>query len=89
MLKTHDPTQILILLIGGSTLLLYGVKQLTDAMERVLGSRLRLMMMTLAKRPMVAFVSGIIVTMLTQSSTATASVMVGLVSAQLVPLATA
>ncbi|MEH1926840.1 MAG: Na/Pi cotransporter family protein [Nostoc sp.] len=89
MLKTHDPTQILILLIGGSTLLLYGVKQLTDAMERVLGSRLRLTMMTLAKRPMVAFVLGIIVTMLTQSSTATASVMVGLVSTQLVPLATA
>ncbi|MEH1832295.1 MAG: Na/Pi cotransporter family protein [Nostoc sp.] len=89
MLKTHDPTQILILLIGGSTLLLYGVKQVTDAMERALGSRLRLAMMTLAKRPMAAFVSGMIVTMLTQSSTATASVMVGLVSAQLVPLATA
>ncbi|MEH2257560.1 Na/Pi cotransporter family protein [Nostoc sp.] len=89
MLKTHDPTQILILLIGGSTLLLYGVKQVTDAMERALGSRLRLAMITLAKRPIAAFVSGIIVTMLTQSSTATASVMVGLVSAQLVPLATA
>ncbi|MEH1844500.1 MAG: Na/Pi cotransporter family protein [Nostoc sp.] len=89
MLKTHDPTQILILLIGGSTLLLYGVKQVTDAMERALGSRLRLAMMTLAKHPMAAFVSGMIVTMLTQSSTATASVMVGLVSAQLVPLATA
>ncbi|MEI1376774.1 Na/Pi cotransporter family protein [Nostoc sp. UHCC 0926] len=89
MLKTHDPTQILILLIGGSTLLLYGVKQVTDAMERALGSRLRLAMITLAKRPIAAFVSGMIVTMLTQSSTATASVMVGLVSAQLVPLATA
>ncbi|MEH2383704.1 MAG: Na/Pi cotransporter family protein [Nostoc sp.] len=89
MLKTHDPTQILILLIGGSTLLLYGVKQVTDAMERVLGSRLRLAMMRLAKRPIAAFVSGMIVTMLTQSSTATASVIVGLVSAQLVPLATA
>ncbi|MEH2275531.1 MAG: Na/Pi cotransporter family protein [Nostoc sp.] len=89
MLKTHDPTQILILLIGGSTLLLYGVKQVTDAMERALGSRLRLAMITLAKRPIAAFVSGMIVTMLTQSSTATASVMVGLVSVQLVPLATA
>ncbi|MEH2253255.1 Na/Pi cotransporter family protein [Nostoc sp.] len=89
MLKTHDPTQILILLIGGSTLLLYGVKQVTDAMERALDSRLRFAMITLAKRPIAAFVSGMIVTMLTQSSTATASVMVGLVSAQLVPLATA
>jgi len=58
-------------------------------MERALGSRLRLVMMKLARRPLAAFISGIIVTMLTQSSTATASVMVGLVSAQLVPLAAA
>lgn len=89
MLKAQDPTQVLILLIGGSTLLLYGVRLVTDAMERALGSRLRLVMMRLARRPLAAFVSGAIVTMLTQSSTATASVMVGLVSAQLVPLATA
>jgi phosphate:Na+ symporter len=58
-------------------------------MERALGSRLRLVMMKLARHPVAAFISGIIVTMLTQSSTATASVMVGLVSAQLVPLAAA
>ncbi|MBD2610887.1 Na/Pi cotransporter family protein [Nostoc punctiforme FACHB-252] len=89
MLKTQDPTQVLILLIGGSTLLLYGVRLVTDAMERALGSRLRLVMMKLARHPLAAFISGIIVTMLTQSSTATASVMVGLVSAQLVPLAAA
>ncbi|WP_445630113.1 Na/Pi cotransporter family protein [Nostoc sp. DSM 114167] len=89
MLKTQDPTQVLILLIGGSTLLLYGVRLVTDAMERALGSRLRLVMMRLARHPLAAFISGIIVTMLTQSSTATASVMVGLVSAQLVPLAAA
>ncbi|MEH1768606.1 Na/Pi cotransporter family protein [Nostoc sp.] len=89
MLKTQDPTQVLILLIGGSTLLLYGVRLVTDAMERALGSRLRLVMMKLARYPLAAFISGIIVTMLTQSSTATASVMVGLVSAQLVPLAAA
>jgi phosphate:Na+ symporter len=89
MLKTHDPTQVLILLVGGSMLLLYGVKLITDSMERALGARLRLVMLTVAKRPLLAFVSGIVVTLLTQSSTATASVMVGLVSAQLVPLAAA
>jgi len=42
MLKTHDPTQILVLLVGGSMLLLYGVKLVTDSMERALGARLRL-----------------------------------------------
>jgi phosphate:Na+ symporter len=89
MLKTHDPTQVLIMLVGGSMLLLYGIKLVTNTMERALGARLRLAMMTLARRPIAAFVSGIVVTMLTQSSTATASIMVGLVNAQLVPLAAA
>jgi phosphate:Na+ symporter len=89
MLKNHDPTLVLILLFGGSMLLLYGVRLVTDAVERSFGARLRLTMMTLANRPFAAFVAGIVVTTLTQSSTATASVMVGLVNAQLVPLAAA
>lgn len=89
MLKTHDPTHLLVLLVGGSMLLLYGVKLVTESMERTLGARLRLAMMSLATRPIAAFGSGIVVTLLTQSSTATASVMIGLVSAQLVPLAAA
>ncbi|MBD1909871.1 MULTISPECIES: Na/Pi cotransporter family protein [unclassified Leptolyngbya] len=89
MLKTHDPTHLLVLLVGGSMLLLYGVKLVTDAMERALGARLQLTMMALARRPLAAFGSGIVATLLTQSSTATASVMIGLVSAQLVPLSAA
>jgi phosphate:Na+ symporter len=86
MSKIHDPTQILLLLFGGSMLLLYGVKLVTESVERALGARLRLAMMALAVRPIAAFGSGIAVTLLTQSSTATASIMIGLVSANLVPL---
>src|SRR5205085_11274826 len=89
MLNTHDPTTVLLLLFGGVMLLLYGVRLVTDAMERALGARLRLVMMTLAQRPVAAFVAGVVATVLTQSSSATASVLVGLVSAQLVPLAAA
>lgn len=89
MFKTQDPTHLLVLLVGGSMLLLYGVKQISDAMERAFGARLRLIMMTLATRPFAAFGSGIMITILTQSSTATASIMIGLVSAQLLPLAAA
>jgi phosphate:Na+ symporter len=89
MLNTHDPTTVLLLLCGGVMLLLYGVRLVTDAMERALGARLRLVMMTLAQRPLAAFVAGVFATVLTQSSSATASVLVGLVSAQLVPLAAA
>ncbi|XGB40621.1 MAG: Na/Pi cotransporter family protein [Cyanobacteria bacterium LVE1205-1] len=89
MLKAADPTQLLILLLGGSMLLLYGVKLITDAMGRAFGTKLQLAMMTLADRPLTSFGVGIVVTMLTQSSTATASIMIGLVSSQLIPLAAA
>ncbi|XGV97719.1 MAG: Na/Pi cotransporter family protein [Leptolyngbya sp. BL-A-14] len=89
MLKTHDPTHLLVLLVGGSMLLLYGVKLLTEAMERACGTRLRLVLMTLRNRPFAAFGAGIVVTLLTQSSTATASVMIGLVNTQLIPLTAA
>ncbi|HEY9828225.1 MAG TPA: Na/Pi cotransporter family protein [Stenomitos sp.] len=89
MLEAQNPTQILLLLMGGTALLLYGVKQITDAVEGALGARMRLVMMIVANNPLAAFGSGVAVTLLTQSSTATASIMVGLVSAQLVPLAAA
>lgn len=89
MLKTNDPTHLLVLLVAGSMLLLYGVKQVTAAMQQAFGARLQLVMMSLASRPLAAFGSGVAVTMLTQSSTATASIMIGLVSTQLIPLATA
>lgn len=89
MLKTHDPTHLLVLLMGGSMLLLYGVKQVTNSVEQAFGARLRLTMMSLASRPLAALGSGVGITLLTQSSTATASIMIGLVNAQLVPLTTA
>ncbi|MBV9386423.1 MAG: Na/Pi cotransporter family protein [Chroococcidiopsidaceae cyanobacterium CP_BM_ER_R8_30] len=85
----HNPTAVLALLVGGVMLLLYGVRLTTEAMERALGARLRLAMMTLAHRPLGAFVAGVVVTTLTQSSSATVSVLVGLVSTQSVPLAAA
>ena len=64
MVNTHDPTSVLLLLFGGVMLLLYGVRLITDAMERALRARLRLAMMTLAQRPFTAFVTGVVATVL-------------------------
>ncbi|MGI8500880.1 MAG: Na/Pi symporter [Hassallia sp.] len=89
MVNTHDPTTVVLMLFGGVMLLLYGVRLVTDAMESALGARLRLTMMTLGQRPLAAFMTGVGATLLTQSSSATASVLIGLVSAQLIPLAAA
>src|SRR5205807_4954570 len=80
------PTAVLGLLVGGVFLLLYGVRLITDAMQRAAGARLRRATMLLARRPLAAFGIGVLATALTQSSGATSALLVGLVSSQLVAL---
>lgn len=89
MFDTTSPTAVLGLLVGGVLLLLYGVRILTDAMQRAAGARLRRAMMVLSRHPLAAFGVGVLATALTQSSSATSALLVGLVSAQLVPLTAA
>jgi phosphate:Na+ symporter len=89
MFDTTSPTAVLGLLVGGVMLLLYGVRLITDSMQRAAGARLRRATMALARRPFAAFGVGVLATALTQSSSATSSLLVGLVSAQLVPLSAA
>jgi phosphate:Na+ symporter len=89
MFDTTTPTAVLGLLIGGVLLLLYGVRLLTDSMQRAVGAHLRHATMALSQHPLAAFGVGLLATALTQSSSATSSLLVGLVSAQLFPLSTA
>jgi len=89
MFDTATPTTILGLLVGGVLLLLYGVRLITDSMQRAAGVRLRRAFMALAQRPLAAFGVGVLATAMTQSSSATSSLLVSLVSAQLVPLSAA
>ena len=89
MVDMATPTAVLGLLVGGVLLLLYGVRLVTDAMQRAAGARLRRATMLLARRPLAAFGIGVLATALTQSSGATSALLVGLVSAQLVALPTA
>ena len=89
MVDTTNPTTILSLVFGGVLSLLYGVRLITDAMERDAGMRLRRGLMLLTKHPLVAFSTGVVVTMLTQSSGVTSSLLVGLVSVQLLSLGVA
>ncbi len=86
MFDTANPTIVLGLLVGGIMLLLYGVRLVTDAMQRAAGTRLRRATMLLARQPLAAFGVGVLATALTQSSGATSSLLVGLVSTQLVEL---
>jgi phosphate:Na+ symporter len=89
MFDTASPTAVLGLLVSGVMLLLYGVRLITEAMQRVAHTRLRRAMMVLAGHPLAAFGIGVLATALTQSSSATSSLLVGLVSTQLIPLTSA
>ncbi len=86
MFNTATPTAVFGLLFGGVMLLLYGVRLVTDVMQRAAGTRLRRATMMLARQPLAAFGIGVLATALTQSSGAISALLVGMVSAQLVEL---
>ncbi len=89
MVDVTNPTTIVGLVFGGVLSLLYGVRLITDAMQRDAGMRLRRSLMLLTKNPLAAFSTGVLITMLTQSSGVTSSLLIGLVSVQLLTLTAA
>src|SRR5437764_12259566 len=64
-------------------LLLYGIRLSGEALQRVLGSRLKTLLTGLSRRRMLAVVSGAAATALLQSSAATTLMLIGFVSAGL------
>jgi Na+/phosphate symporter len=68
MIDTSTPTGLVGLMVSGIFLLLYGVRLLSDAMERAVGASLRRWTMRLAGRPLAALGLGGLATILTQSS---------------------
>jgi len=74
---------VLLALFGGMALLLYGIRQSGEALQRALGGRLRHLLTGLSANRLVALLSGATVTALIQSSAATTLMLVGFVSAGL------
>src|SRR5215469_13249931 len=88
-LTSLAPSAILELVCCGVLPLLYGIHLITDTIHREAGPRLRLSLLRLMRRSYGAFGFGVLLTVVTQSATATSSLLVGLVSAQILPLAVA
>jgi phosphate:Na+ symporter len=89
MFQATSPTLVLELLVTGVALLLYGVRQVTDAVQRATDARVQRALTQLVRYPMAAFGLGTLATALMQSSSAMSSLLVGLVSANLIPLSAA
>src|SRR5215475_1376032 len=83
------PTDVLAWLLTGVFLLLYGVRQISDALQRMMRGRVQEALTRMSKFPLAPFGIGVIVTTVIQSSSAVATLLVELVSTGLLPLSTA
>ena len=73
-------------LFGGLTIFLFGMEQMTDAMKRVAGSRMKSMLARLTTSRLKSVLTGTVVTATVQSSSVTTVLLVGFVSAGLMTL---
>src|SRR3989475_3219642 len=74
---------VLLAAFGGMALLLYGIRLSGEALQRATDARLRHLLTGLSRNRFMAVVSGVIVTGLLQSSSATTIMLIGFVSAGL------
>lgn len=76
-------------MLGGIALTLFGVQQVRDSVTKALGSQLRLLLEKSTRQRWKAFGSGILVTSLIQSATATILIITSLATQRLIPVAPA
>lgn len=73
--------QMIFEFIGGLGLFLFGLKFLSDGLQKIAGDRLRDLLDRFTKNPLLGVLSGIVATVLLQTSTTTTVLTVGLVNA--------
>ncbi|HUU17497.1 MAG TPA: Na/Pi cotransporter family protein [Sedimentisphaerales bacterium] len=72
--------------VGGLGLFLFGMGLMSDGLKKVAGQRLRKIVESMTRRPLIAFLVGAGVTALVQSSSATTVMVIGFVNAALLTL---
>jgi phosphate:Na+ symporter len=78
---------VILALFGGMALLLYGIQLTGEGLQRAAGGRLRTLLTGLTRSRLMAVLSGALVTAIIQSSSATTVMLIGFVSAGLMPFA--
>ena len=81
-----DYKQMILGIVGGLGLFLFGMGFMSDGLKRVAGHKLRKIVESMTKKPIVAFFVGAGVTALVQSSSATTVMIIGFVNAALLTL---
>lgn len=78
--------QIAIMLFGGLGIFIYGMQIMSSGMQKAAGDRLRRILEILTSKPILATLTGMIVTVLVQSSSTTSVMVVGFTNAGLMNL---
>ncbi len=81
-----DITKMLFDLIGGLGLFLYGMRMMSDGLQKVAGDRLRQIFKLVTTNRLAGVFTGFLVTAIIQSSSATTVMLVGFVNAGLMTL---
>ena len=86
VMTTWEFTQNIFLALGGLGLFLMGLKTMSDGLKSVAGSRMRALITRATSNRFLGFLFGMLVTAVTQSSTATSIMAIGFVDAGLMKL---
>jgi phosphate:Na+ symporter len=89
MFNPTTPTAVLVWFVTSVFLLLYGVRLVSDALQRVISGRMQQALTRLSKYPLAAFGIGVVGTALMQSSAAMVSLLIESVSAGVLSLSVA
>jgi len=76
----------LLVILGSLGVFLFGMKVMSEAIQKIAGHRLRALMRTMTQNRLLGVFTGLLVTMLIQSSSATTVMVVSFVNAQLLTL---
>jgi len=78
--------QIILGLLGGLAIFLYGMTMMSSSLQKVAGDKMRKILNALTSNVFFGIIAGVVATMLLQSSSATTSMVVGFVGAGLMTL---
>jgi phosphate:Na+ symporter len=82
----RENIMVLIQLLGGVGLFLYGMKLMVDGLENATGDKLKVILERVTTNPISALLAGTIITAIVQNSTVTTVMVVGLVNSGLISL---
>lgn len=82
----NETTQMIITLLGGLAVFIYGMNLMSDGLQKCAGEKMRSILAVLTKNPIFGVLAGALVTAVLQSSSATTVMVIGFVSAGLMNL---